>query len=58
VRLDIEDDAPGQPCPQRPGPGQDHGRGLQIVAALSVGWGVESSASGKRVWAQLPLKTA
>jgi len=31
-----------------------HGRGLQIVAALAVRWGVESVPGGRCVWAELP----
>lgn len=33
----------------------DHGRGLQIVAALSADWGVVEHEEGKTVWFTLPL---
>ena len=32
------------------------GRGLRIVATLSLSWGVEPTADGKTVWALLPLE--
>ena len=32
---------------------EESGRGLAIVEALSARWGVERTASGKRVWVEL-----
>jgi hypothetical protein len=31
------------------------GRGLQLVVSLAAEWGVDKSASGKSVWARLPV---
>lgn len=38
-------------------PGPDS-RGLRIVAALSVSWGVSVGPRGKAVWAEVPLQPA
>jgi hypothetical protein len=37
------------------GPAARSGRGLHLVGALARAWGVEPSADGKTVWAELPL---
>jgi anti-sigma regulatory factor (Ser/Thr protein kinase) len=34
------------------------GRGLSIVAALALDWGVKRTASGKQVWARVPIGSA
>ncbi|MFC6080838.1 ATP-binding protein [Sphaerisporangium aureirubrum] len=36
--------------PPRPADDQENGRGLQIVAALSTGWGIDPQPDGKAVW--------
>jgi anti-sigma regulatory factor (Ser/Thr protein kinase) len=41
------------PHARAPEPDSPDGRGLAIVAALAQSWGVERSASGQCVWAQL-----
>lgn len=42
------------PMPE-PGPDGEHGRGLVLVSALAIRWGVvPRSPSGKTVWAELP----
>jgi hypothetical protein len=34
-------------------PGDEHGRGLQVIAGLSEDWGVRSFGPRKTVWATL-----
>lgn len=53
VRIEVADHGPGTPEPQPPSDGAESGRGLMMVAALSVSWGVEGGADGKTVWAEL-----
>jgi anti-sigma regulatory factor (Ser/Thr protein kinase) len=55
VRIEVHDDASGLPQPRHPDSADLHGRGLLIVSALATDWGVETSARGKRVWAELAL---
>jgi signal transduction histidine kinase len=57
VRLTVCDDAVGSPRRHDAAPTDPHGRGLEIVAALSAAWGVDRAPSGKQVWAQLPIAT-
>ena len=39
----------------RAGAEDEHGRGLQIVAALSERWGTRSVTGGKVMWCRLPI---
>ncbi|HEY3941647.1 MAG TPA: ATP-binding protein [Acidimicrobiales bacterium] len=64
VELRVEGDAVGVGVhdsgrvftPPPPGaPDGAGGRGLFLVAAISRQWGIEASASGKTVWARVPL---
>lgn len=57
VRLSVIDDAPGQPKPVTVGPHALAGRGLRLVAALTVRWGVAPAVSGKEVWAEFARTT-
>ncbi|MFJ4417662.1 ATP-binding protein [Streptomyces sp. NPDC088925] len=51
VRLEVHDSHRKQPAVREPTTTDVSGRGLQLVAALSDGWGVEDRASaGKIVW--------
>lgn len=34
------------------------GRGLSIVAALALDWGVRRTSQGKQVWARIPIAVA
>lgn len=38
------------PVRQEAGPGDDSGRGLMIIDALSADWGTYPEAAGKVVW--------
>lgn len=52
VLIEVSDSSPAQPVPRDAAPDAERGRGLQIVAALSEGWGVRRASSGGKVtWA-------
>ncbi|MQY34293.1 hypothetical protein SRB17_22590 [Streptomyces sp. RB17] len=58
IRVEVEDQdgGPTLPAALRPGPDDQHGRGLFLVDALSRDWGV-TPVSGRPahvVWAELP----
>jgi anti-sigma regulatory factor (Ser/Thr protein kinase) len=54
VHLAVTDADPRLPRTRAPGPGGVNGRGLQIVEALSAGWGVvPRPGGGKVVWADV-----
>ena len=55
LRLAVEDNARGVPELIDAAATADHGRGLQIVAALSTGWGVSPDGAGKEVWADIDV---
>jgi anti-sigma regulatory factor (Ser/Thr protein kinase) len=53
VRIALEDGGPATAC-VRMTPRRMHGLGL--VDALALDWGVEATAGGKAVWAELDLR--
>jgi len=55
VSIRVSDGGEGTPALGHPGPYEEHGRGLQLVAALSERWGVEPGPgqTGKTVWFEL-----
>lgn len=55
VRIAVSDFGAGQPVLQQPRVTDEHGRGLQLVAALSASWGIRERAHriGKTVWFEL-----
>jgi anti-sigma regulatory factor (Ser/Thr protein kinase) len=55
VRIGVTDDGAGDPRVDRPNSTEEHGRGLQLVAAFSDRWWVEKLARvpGKTVWFEL-----
>ncbi|MGN6473372.1 MAG: SpoIIE family protein phosphatase [Mycobacteriales bacterium] len=53
LRLEVEDGGRTLPVMSRSNADTMTGRGLSLVAALATGWGVEESAAGKIVWAEL-----
>ena len=55
VRIGVTDGGGGQPRVDRPDSTEEHGRGLQLVAAFSDRWWVERLARvpGKTVWVEL-----
>jgi anti-sigma regulatory factor (Ser/Thr protein kinase) len=53
VLIEVRDRATYQPRKLRPDEEDEHGRGLQIVAALSARWGTRPTEHGKAVWCVL-----
>ena len=53
--IEVDDGASALPRKLRPTPRDDHGRGLQLTAAVSDRWGTRPLAEGKSVWCQLNL---
>lgn len=53
VRIEVTDCGPAMPKVRHPDLYTPHGRGLLLVAAYSVRWGVVADHSGKTVWAEL-----
>ena len=59
LRIEAEDRGSGSPDIRDSKSGDEHGRGLLLVSALSSAWGVESVPRGrKRVWADLLVPAA
>ncbi|MGW1807369.1 ATP-binding protein [Streptomyces sp. NPDC002078] len=58
IRIEVEDQdgGPTPPAALRPGPDDQHGRGLLLVDTLSRDWGVTpvSGRPARVVWAELP----
>jgi serine phosphatase RsbU (regulator of sigma subunit)/anti-sigma regulatory factor (Ser/Thr protein kinase) len=53
LRVEVEDQLPGRTLaivPERPSDTAEQGRGLLITTSLSSAWGVEYTATAKRVW--------
>ncbi|QEU97189.1 ATP-binding protein [Streptomyces kanamyceticus] len=58
LRVEVSDTRAERRPPQEPEPPEpdaESGRGLVIVAALAVEWGVAGRPVGKTVWAELSL---
>jgi anti-sigma regulatory factor (Ser/Thr protein kinase) len=53
VRIAVQDRATALPAMHEPGPTAVGGRGMHLIAAISRRWGVEVTAHGKTVWAEL-----
>jgi anti-sigma regulatory factor (Ser/Thr protein kinase) len=53
VLIEVRDRATYQPRKLRPDQTDEHGRGLQIVAALASRWGTRPTEHGKAVWCVL-----
>jgi PAS domain S-box-containing protein len=57
VFIEVRDQAIYQPRKLRPDETDEHGRGLQIVAALADRWGTRPTERGKAVWCVLSSPT-
>jgi len=56
VLLEVLDSATFHPRKLRPSVDDEHGRGLQIVAALADRWGTRGTEDGKAVWCVLSAR--
>jgi anti-sigma regulatory factor (Ser/Thr protein kinase) len=56
VLVEVFDSAPGLPAPRKADHAAESGRGLLVVAALSVDWGWAPTWGGKVVWAKVPTE--
>ncbi|WP_258308476.1 ATP-binding protein [Streptomyces sp. NWU339] len=53
IRIEVSDTHPALPTRKAPGADEDGGRGLVLVDALAVDWGVrDRPGPGKTVWAE------
>ncbi|MDA0172714.1 SpoIIE family protein phosphatase [Solirubrobacter taibaiensis] len=55
LRIEVDDGAAAIPRKLRPTPADDHGRGLQLTAAVAHRWGTRPLSDGKSVWCELTL---
>jgi anti-sigma regulatory factor (Ser/Thr protein kinase) len=55
VVLEVHDGASVMPTLMRPSTDDEHGRGLQLAAALSERWGARPTSKGKAVWCTFDL---
>jgi anti-sigma regulatory factor (Ser/Thr protein kinase) len=51
--VEVTDSSPAMPQHRYYGTGATTGRGIALVEALSVAWGVEASPTGKTVWCRV-----
>ncbi len=50
LQVRVRDGSPQLPTPRDAARGDENGRGLALVDAMSDEWGVERDADGKHVW--------
>jgi anti-sigma regulatory factor (Ser/Thr protein kinase) len=55
VLIEVVDPSPDLPRRRSTNETDTRGRGLSIVAALALDWGVRRTAKGKQVWARVPF---
>lgn len=53
LRVEVVDGSPVLPFPRRPQAGAEDGRGLALVEALAVRWGVDARPDGKTFWFEI-----
>ncbi|MEU9744178.1 MULTISPECIES: ATP-binding protein [Streptomyces] len=53
--VEVSDPLPDPPIARSPGPDDEGGRGLQLVACSARRWGTRRGNTGKTVWFELPL---
>ncbi|MER8087608.1 ATP-binding protein [Streptomyces sp. NPDC056178] len=53
--VEVSDPLPDPPTERMPGPDDEGGRGLQLVACSARRWGTRRGKTGKTVWFELAL---
>jgi anti-sigma regulatory factor (Ser/Thr protein kinase) len=53
VHVEVRDACASPPMPVSVKPTDEHGRGIQLLRALSTEWGVVDNPAGKTVWFDL-----
>jgi CheY-like chemotaxis protein len=53
LRIEVSDNGSGAPEPQSIDVTRPNGRGLLLVSAMAVAWGIDPIPEGKVVWAEL-----
>ncbi len=53
--VEVSDPLPDPPRERDPGPDDEGGRGLRLVAGSARRWGIRQGRSGKTVWFELAL---
>jgi serine/threonine-protein kinase RsbW len=56
LRIEVHDASPHRPRPRIPDRLDESGFGLMLVDALAAKWGVQHTAAGKAVWAELDTR--
>ena len=56
LRIEVHDTSPNHPRPRIPDWLDESGFGLMLVDALAAKWGVQQTAQGKAVWAELDAR--
>jgi anti-sigma regulatory factor (Ser/Thr protein kinase) len=55
IRIAVSDETDKMPAFLSAGPHENHGRGLQLMHTLAVGWGVVDRSPGKTIWFDLKV---
>ena len=56
LRIEVHDTSPHGPRPRTPDWLDESGFGLMLVDAVATTWGVQQTAQGKAVWAELDAR--
>ncbi|MGW6688624.1 ATP-binding protein [Streptomyces sp. NPDC054961] len=54
TRVELTDPDPREPVRRRAADADESGRGLALLAAVALEWGVRPEGTGKTVWCELP----
>ncbi|MEW2139146.1 ATP-binding protein [Streptomyces sp. NPDC005409] len=59
TRVELTDPDPrAWPVPRQAGESDESGRGLALLAAVALRWGVRRAPDGKTVWCELPRESS